>query len=374
MTVAITGGGIAGLAAGIALARAGHDVRIFEQAQELAEIGAGLQLAPNALKALAWLGVMPALERSLFHPRAIEVRDGLRGDVLATLPLETMRERHGAAYATVHRADLLATLIEGARAMPSIRFTTGARLEAAEQLERPLLQFGSGETVEVDALIGADGIHSTVRRTVFDDGPPQEHDETIWRALLPLSEVPAASADAICLWLLPGGHVVHYPVRAGALLNIVAVSTAGGEAPDMRCPIHPVLADIIYAPSSWLRWPSLDRDPSPARGRAATVLIGDAAHPALPYLAQGAAMALEDAVTLGEAVSTHRTFEAAFRAFEAMREARTTRIVRAARRQGRIDHLDKPWSVARNLAIRALPHSLLHRRLDWIFRWQPGAR
>lgn len=372
MTVAIAGCGIAGLAAAIALAGRGHDVLLLEQAAELGEIGAGLQLAPNALKALAWLDVLPALGTALLHPRRIEIRNGRSGTCLTALPLDGMAARHGAGYAAVHRADLLAALLETARRHPGIRIETGARVEAVERLgERPFLRLGSGRAVEADALIGADGLRSVVRRALVGEEAPEDHGETVWRALVPAAQLAAAPGNAVCLWLLPGGHVVHYPLRGGALLNIVAVSARGGEGPEMRGPLHPRLAEVLSAPGSWLRWRAVDRAPSSVWGRGSSTLVGDAAHPGLPYLAQGAAMALEDAVALGQAVRAHPTFETAFRSFEAARQPRTAAVVRAARRQGRIDHMDRPWSMARDLALRSLPQPLFHRRLAWIYGWRP---
>ena len=371
VTVAIVGGGIAGLAAGLALARTGYEVRILEQAPELREVGAGLQLAPNALKALDWLGVMPALTPTLLYPDRIEIRNGCGGAMLNTLPLGGMAARHGAGYALVHRADLLAALLETARTYSALRLETDMRVEAVERFDRPILRLGSGETVEADALVGADGLNSAVRRALLGEHLPNARGETVWRALIPAGDAPAAPKDAVCLWLVPGGHVVHYPLRAGTLLNLVAVSAQGEDSPEMRGPLHPALTSILSAPDAWLRWQAVDRDPAPVWGKGATTLVGDAAHPGLPYLAQGAAMALEDAVVLGQSLAAESDPRAAFRRFETARRQRTAAVVRTARRQGRIDHLALPWSFARDLVIRTLTAGLLQHRLDWIYAWRP---
>lgn len=387
MTVAVAGGGIAGLAAAIGLARAGTEVTVFEQALELSEIGAGVQLGPNAAKALRCLGVWDRLLPHLTLLDRLAVMDGVTGKALSTVPLGEFQRRFGAPYASVHRADLLDALAQAARAEPSVAIETGARVLSVSRPDRPIVHLDSRE-IEADAVVGADGIHSAVRRAILGVEPAAEACETVFRALVDPAAAPAVALDAVTLWLLPGGHAVAYPLRGGRLLNLVLVCAgqtgqagggeAGGGLPELALSriagCAGGLLAILGAPPGWRTWPALDRPPLArpwTQGRV--TLVGDAAHPSLPYLAQGAAMALEDAATLAAAAraGAGRDWDQAFRACEAARRPRTDRMTREARRQGWIDHLAPPVSQARNLVMRALPPSLLVRRLDWIYRWEP---
>jgi len=350
-------------------------VLVVEQASQLAEIGAGLQLGPNAMKALERLGVLPRLMPSLMFPSRLVVRHGLSGTRLADFALQPLRTRHGAPHALAHRADLLAALFASARDHPDIEIVTGERIVSVERFERPLARTESGQTVEAEAVVGADGMRSAVRSCLLGREADPRALETIERALVEAERLPQISPEAIALWLMPGGHVVHYPLRAGRVLNVVAVWGAGRSGEDAGQPrldgLCAELAAILSTPATWRRWPAVDRDPAPVWGREATTLIGDAAHPSLPYLAQGAAMALEDAVTLGAASRGGRSPEEAFRAYEAARRPRTARMTREARRQGWVDHLGPPLSLARDLVMRVLPQGAFLRRLDWIYGWRP---
>lgn len=384
MTIAIAGGGIGGLAAAIALARDGRRTVVFEQADGFAEAGAGVQLGPNGVRALVALGVWPALRDRTVKPARIVVRDGRSGATLNEIPLGTaFAERYGASYCVAHRGDLLAALLVTARSLPEIELRTGVAVTGFDAADGGVtVHIEPGGAFEAEALVGADGIHSAVRAPLLGATRPESAGHVLYRALLPIEAVPdGTGTDCVALWLYPGGHAVHYPVRGGASMNIVVAGEnrgkAGWGAPAAPVDVlaylpqaAPALTALLQAPEDWRQWPAADRPPMSRWGEGPVTLLGDAAHPALPYLAQGAVMALEDAVVLGHCAGTEPSLAQAFRAYERQRSPRVARLARLSRRQGRIYHLSGPLRLARNAVMSAMPPGLFLGQLDWLYSWQ----
>ena len=359
----IAGGGIAGLAAGLGLARIGKPSHIFEKAPSFDEIGAGLQLGPNAVRALQWLGAWDAVAPHCVAPAEIHVRDGMSGNILQRIPLGAEFEKQfGAPYRVAHRADLQNALLESVRSKPGIKLQTNAEVTDVS-LAETTLSLKSGKTFAGQAIIAADGVHSTIRNLVTGQPGKKQSGHTLHRGLVPIGSIPAsANADVVTLWLYPGGHVVHYAVSNGRHFNIVAavedpeisLSTAFQRA------CKP-LADILAAKIKWTKWPALDFAPAPIWSKNRTVLIGDAAHASLPYLAQGAAMALEDACVLSTAIQNADELESAFRNFSESRFKRTTAIQKKSRQLGRIYHAKGILRLARNAVLKATPPAQIHK-------------
>lgn len=372
MRVAIAGAGIAGLTAAIALARRGFDVRLLESAKNLEEIGAGIQLSPNAVRILRALGLAERIAEEAVEPTGIAIFDGRSGRLLTEIPLgETARRRYGAPYLVIHRAGLQACLLAAIEAEPKVRLELGRKVRNVT-LDRDAVRFEAGnDSAGADLLIAADGIHSEIRTAFFGHGGPAPARRTAWRATH--KGVPPAGIDAqrTGLWLGPGAHVVHYPLCRGAELNVVVIGSDRGEgtAPPLDRFASPVRA-LAEAVEGWSLWPLYAIDPEPAWTRERVALIGDAAHAMLPTAAQGGAQAIEDAWILAGCLDAGRSeLETALRRYEAVRRPRVRRIAREAARNLTVYSLKGPAAAARNLAIAALPPKLHLARLDWLFCW-----
>jgi salicylate hydroxylase len=393
--VIIAGAGIAGLTAALALARTGLRATVLEQAPKLEEIGAGIQLSPNATRVLIALGLRERLQPSVMVPQAIRVMAGGSGREIVRIPLGPDAERrYGAPYWAIHRGDLQAALAAAARSTQDIELKFGARVEA-------FAAHGSGITVQsrsgqrtVDeraiALIGADGLWSSVRTQLSGQRPPRFRHRTAWRTVVPADAVaPEFRSPLVHLWLGQDAHLVHYPVRAGRLINIVGIvhdewnktgwSAAGDRAEILRHFARWAWADraraLIALPERWLKWALYDRKTPFRRGVGPVALIGDASHPMLPFLAQGAGMAIEDAAVLADMLEKYIDDPAdALRGYEGARWHRTARAQLASRRQGRIYGLTGPEALVRNLTMRAMGGEKLRARYDWLYDWQPPER
>jgi 2-polyprenyl-6-methoxyphenol hydroxylase-like FAD-dependent oxidoreductase len=390
-TIAIAGAGIGGLTAALALATRGFRVALFDKAARLEETGAGIQLSPNATRVLNALGLRDRLMASVVAPDAVIIKTAQNAE-LARLPLGPAAEkRYGAPYWMIHRGDLQAALLGSALAHPGITLTLAAGVDdCAVSPGGVTLQVLRGETVEeIDAaaLIGADGLWSRVRAIAGEADAARFARRTAWRALVLADAVPPAfRAPAIHLWLGHGSHLVHYAVKGGAMINIVAIAGDAQPSHGWSTAAAPdeVLArfsseswarparDLMALPERWLKWPLYDRPPRPQRGRGAVTLLGDAAHPMLPFLAQGAAMAIEDAAVLaGALAAVPDDAPAALRRYEQARAARTARVWRAARRNDTVYHLPWPASAARNFAMGRMGGERLLAHYDWIYGWRP---
>lgn len=389
--VILAGAGIAGLTAALALTRAGLRATVFEQAARLEETGAGIQLAPNATRVLIALGLRDRLAASVMTPQAIRVMAGGSGHEIVRIPLgDDIERRYGAPYWTVHRSDLQAALAAKAQTAPYIRLKLGTSVEdfvvdgnGVSVLSRGPNQLGDERGV---ALIGADGLWSTVGAKLHGDYRPRTARRTAWRALVPVEAVPAEfHTRLVHLWLGSDAHLVHYPVKGGQLINLVCIvrdewNEQGWSAAGDRDEILHHFAGSTWAekaralitlPERWLKW-ALFASQYPFRGgRDAVTLIGDAAHPMLPFLAQGAGMAIEDAAVIAAMLGKHATDPAgALRRYESARRDRTSRAQQVSRQQGRIYGLSGPEALLRNVAMRLMGGEKLRARYDWLYSWR----
>ena len=390
MSLLVAGGGIGGLAATLALARQGVPLTVVEQAHAYGEVGAGLQLGPNAVRVLADWGLRDALDAVAAWPEALQVRDASRGHELGHLRLGAdMMRRHGQPYACLHRADLHALLLQAVRAHGGVQWRLATRVASVtERNDSVKVRLDNGEVAIGPALVGCDGLWSRVRHAVVDTLPPVPTGHLAYRGLVAASALPVAlRVPRVLVWLGPRLHVVHYPVRGGDAFNLVAVVHAHGFLPrdaqswsepatraDLQAalgPVHAELAGWLDAVPTWTRWVLHDRAPlsgphGMAGGRIA--LLGDAAHPMRPYLAQGAAMALEDAWALGRVVADPALTDwpQRFERYAALRWARNAQVQRRSRRNGTVFHARGPLRWARNAAMALLGERLLDNA--WLYR------
>lgn len=373
LQIAIAGAGIGGLAAALACARAGNEARVSEQAAEVREYGAGIQLGPNVTRILRQWGVGDALAQVAGHPQAIFVRDAVDGRELASLALAGgFAARYGAHYLTIHRADLQSLLLDAARAC-GVEVRLGAKLESVE-----------GALEHSDALIAADGVWTTLRAAVVADGPARPTGHLAYRALLRMSAVPVAlRASQVTAWLAPRMHVVTYPVRGGEMMNIVALvesdrrDVQGWNDAGTQSELAPLLGSLcmplrglLEGVPQWGVWSLHDRLPvsgpqEMAKGRVA--LVGDAAHPMLPYLAQGAGMAIEDADMLAACLAgmSRADVEPALARYAQARWQRCARVQAGARRNAVIFHAAGALRFARNAALRLAGERLVDQ--PWLY-------
>jgi salicylate hydroxylase len=340
--ILVAGGGLGGLAVALALGRKGHRVRVLEQTAELGAIGYGIQLGPNVFPMFERLGITEAVLKQSILPRACIMLDALTGAELTRIPNEPMlRQRFGAPYIVIHRVDLHQVLLEACRA------TEGVSLEPLTSVTG-FTQTASGVTVTTEdgrtldgtALIGADGLRSCIRARVVNDGEPKPIGYVAHRTIVPMAQVPAGvDRDISALWIGPGFHMVHYPLRDNTLFNIVAVfrTDTFGEKGDSAFntaevertykTAHPVMRSLLEKMDLTRRWVIADRDPVRQWSDGRVTILGDAAHPALQTFAQGACMAIEDAVVLAECVDQNVSdIAAAFRRYQAARSLRTARV------------------------------------------------
>ncbi|WP_421694264.1 FAD-dependent monooxygenase [Aestuariivirga sp.] len=382
----VAGGGIGGLAAALGLARHGHPVRLFEQSPAFEEVGAGLQMSPNGVRALRSLGAWEAVEPYCVIPSEIHLRDGITGALLQRIRLgKPFEEQFGAPYRVCHRADLLSGLLTAARRNFKIELNPGRKVEAvAEMPSGARLTFADGTSADGAAVVAADGIRSRLREAVCGSIQPTPRGVILYRGLMPLQRVPPEiEADCVTLWLCPRGHVVHYPVSNWRNFNIVAaldgdLAECGWQAPAPSAEVARSfsgvcedLSNLLAAPATFQRWQGADLPALPRWSSSRVVLLGDAAHATLPFLAQGAVMALEDAVILAREVTRAPGLAQGFEGYEGQRRARTARIQEQSRRMSRIYHAGGPVALARNLTLRLTKPSFALKRLEWIYRWTP---
>jgi salicylate hydroxylase len=383
----IAGAGIGGLAAALCLARSNFDVVVLEQAAALEEVGAGLQISPNASAVLQRLGVLEALRSAALAPIATRARRARDGETLALLPLEDAERRWGAPYLLAHRADLQSALLAAVAREPCIALRLGSGVtDFFARSDAVTIALPGGAEASGDLLICADGGRSKLRdKVVGPDRAAPGPRRTAWRALVPAG---AVGGDFVRpeagLWLGPGGHVVHYPLRAGSVVNLVAVLDSGpvmaqpesawstpGDPAVLRQRLAgwaEPLQGLIAAAPDWRIWPLVALAPLPRWTTGRVALLGDAAHPMLPFLAQGAAQAIEDAAALGVALASTPGIDQGLRTYADARLARASRVQRESLAQGRIYHLSGPAALARDLVMRASGGRNLIARYDWLYR------
>lgn len=393
--VLIAGGGIGGLAAALACTRQDLPVQLLERAAQFSEVGAGIQMGPNVTRILHAWGLRDALAQVAAYPRCLQARDAQTGRVLGTLQLADRAETlYGAPYATIHRADLHGLLLAALK-------ETGAELHLGQAVQSWQansdgleLRITEGQSVYADALIGADGIWSVVRQQMLGDSSPRFTGHLAYRALVAQAELPAQlRTNQVTVWMGPRLHVVHYPVRSGQWLNVVAIVQGtqpeqadewdhGAHAHALMNAMGQVGKDLqerLAAISNWRLWALHDRAPvasanEMAQGRVA--LLGDAAHPMRPYLAQGAGMAIEDAQVLAQCLATGSgegalPVAAQLQLYAQQRWARNAQVQARAIRNGRIFHAEAWVAKGRNLAMRLMGEQLMD--VPWLYGQGPGA-
>lgn len=381
--IIIAGGGIGGLATALVLARDGHAVTVLEQATSFGEIGAGIQLGPNIFRMFAWLGLTEVVSRVSFFPAGLGMNDVLTGEKVVRVPLgDLARATYGFPYGVIYRADLHKVFLDACRELQNITLRTQARLESFEQTADSVrVHLAGGETLPGVALIGADGLWSKVREAVVGDGKPRVSGHIAYRAVLKREEVPAHLwSDDVLLWGGEKTHLVHYPLRRGELFNLVAVfhsnkydegwNTFGDSAElserfSQACPQVRELLDKI---ETWKMWVLCDREPVKNWTDRRVTLLGDAAHPMLQYLAQGAGQAIEDAVVLREALrASHGDVASAFQKYQQARYLRTARVQLTARFYGDIYHAAGVQRELRNQLFQSGNESAGFAGLKWMY-------
>ena len=381
--VLIVGGGIAGLASGLALARARADVQILERAPAFTEVGAGVQLGPNVTRILTTWGLLPAIQKVASCPAHLKARSAKSGEVLATLPLLDMPKRYGAPYVTIHRADLHHVLLQAVQAQ-GVVLRGNANVQNLQDLAL---------TESADAIVIADGVWSALRQQLLGDGPPRMTGHLAYRALILQADLPPhLRTQDVSVWMGSKVHVVQYPVRGGEWLNVVCLTegqlqgvnlqdlqnwnlskTAEETRADLQIALKGScthLQALVEACDNWRLWPLCDRLPmqsaaQQAQGRIA--LVGDAAHPMRPYLAQGAGMAMEDAAELAHQwkVLADQDVSQRFAAFAQVRWQRNARVQARAIRNGEIFHATGPMQWARDMGLRTLDERLMD--MPWLY-------
>ena len=383
--ILIAGGGIGGLAAALALTRRGHAVKVLEQSAQIGEIGAGIQLGPNAFSAFDALGIGESTRAKAVYTDRLVMMDAIDGTEVGCVPVgEAFRERFGNPYAVCHRADVHQSLHDAVKESGNIELVTSTHVERIEQDARGVTAIdAAGNAHRGSALIGCDGVKSAIREQLVGD-PVRVSGHVVYRAVADAKDFPDdLKMNAPCLWAGPNCHLVHYPLRGGEQYNVVVTFhsrkaeqwgvTDGSR--DEVMPYFDAICDrprqLLALPKSWRRWATADREPIAKWSFGRATLLGDAAHPMLQYLAQGACMALEDAVTLGEAVHAERgDFEKAFARYEQARVTRTARVVLMTREMGRIYHAHGVERLVRNDLWRGRTAERFYDSLEWLYGWR----
>jgi salicylate hydroxylase len=386
MHILIVGAGIGGLTATLALLRAGHDVDVYEQAHELAELGAGVQISANGARVLFALGLENAIRNVWCEAAGKEIRLWNTGETwkLFDLVADSV-ERYGAPYFMIHRADLHRALIDAVRARKPDAIRLGSRCVGFDDDGADVtLQLANGERISGDALIGADGVHSRIRNILVGDDKPQFTGCMAWRGLVPVETLPPHMRRNVGVnWVGPGGHVINYLLRRGEIFNFVGIIerdwrveswTERGSREECAADFsgwHDDIHTIIRNVAEPYKWALLGRAPLTRFSHGRVTLLGDAAHPTLPMLAQGANMAIEDGMVLARCCSAYRDAETALTRYEHARVERTAKLVLGANEsakrfhnpalanaQGARAYVDEQWSEAR-----------VKQRYDWIFQY-----
>ena len=383
--VLVAGGGIGGIAAALALVRRGFDVKVLEQAPQLGEIGAGIQLGPNGFAAFDALGIGEIARARAVYTDAMVMHDALDETLVGRIPTgAAFRQRFGNPYAVIHRADVHGSLLEGAQATGRIEVATSTQVQRIEQDASGVTVFDAkGGRHRGLALIGADGVKSAVRQQyVGDEARVSGH--VVYRAVVEKKDFPAdLQWNAAAIWVGPNCHLVHYPLRGGEQYNVVVTfhsreaeqwSVREGSRAEVQSyfdAICPRARQLIDLPKDWKRWATADREPIGQWNYGRVTLLGDAAHPTLQYLAQGACMAMEDAVTLGEALRVKdNDFIQAYALYQRSRVARTARVVLSARAMGRIFHAKGVERLVRNELWKGRTPERYYDAMEWLYGWR----
>lgn len=387
-TANIVGAGLSGLAAAVALSSIGVTCRVFEKADALGEVGAGIQLSPNAMLALRALGLEAKVLDAGFKPQAAVIRDGRTGKIYLSASLAAeCRRRYGAPYIHIHRADLHAILLAAATKAGAVIETDAPVAGYDATGPRPTLRLENGVNVQADLLIGADGVRSTIRSQISPSETPEFTGQVAWRGLIPTKDLPPGliPPDAT-VWAGPGKHFVTYYVRGGDLVNFVAVEertdwrgeswTEPGDKSALSAAFdgwRSEVTELIDRVDQCFLWALFDRRPLSRWSDGNVALIGDACHPMPPFMAQGAAMAMEDAYVLAKCLDADSDTPRALRHYENLRKPRTTKVLNRARANADLFHMEGPGARARLLAASFVPRRFALTPFDWIYGFDPTA-
>jgi 2-polyprenyl-6-methoxyphenol hydroxylase-like FAD-dependent oxidoreductase len=379
----IAGGGIGGLGTALALGQKGFPVHVLEQATEFKEIGAGIQLGPNVFTPFKKLGLRDRVLQDVAIPTGLEMRDALTGDLITRMPLgDDLTRRFGDTYAVIHRADLHGIIYDACRALPNIKLETNARvIDYADKGDEVVVSMEDGRQIRGRAMIGGDGMWSKTRQKIVADGKPRVSGHIAYRAVLKREDVPADLWNPdVVLWAGPRTHLVHYPLRRGELYNLVAVFHSdhyaeGWDQAGDPALLHahfqgqvPAVLRMLEKIETWKMWVLCDREPVKNWTQGRATLIGDAAHPMLQYLAQGACMALEDAVCLAEKVEAKPDdVHGAFMDYQNARYLRTARVQLMARVYGEAYHARGPIAELRNNMLKARTPEQAIEGIAWLY-------
>jgi len=384
LPIVIAGGGIGGLATALGLARKGFRSIVLEKAPQLGEIGAGIQLGPNAFHAFDYLGVGDMARRMAVYIDSLRFMDAITGEEVTRIPLdETFRTRFGNPYAVVHRGELFGVFLRACQENPLIELRVGSEVKTYDQDGSSVTAFlANGEAVVGRALIGADGLWSNIRRKLVGDGAPRVSGHTTYRSVIPIEEMPEDLRwNAATLWAGPKCHIVHYPLSGWKTFNLVVTYHNDAAEPVAGLPVTkeevakgfahvaPVARQVIERGKDWKLWVLCDRDPVSNWVDERVALLGDAAHPMLQYFAQGACMAMEDAVCLSaELEGNEVSIESALLAYNSKRALRTARVQLQSREIGQhIYHPSGAHARLRNTMMRAKTADDWYDSVAWLY-------
>ena len=385
--VLVVGGGIGGLGTALALSRKGIPVHVIEQAPEFKEIGAGIQLGPNVFRMFEFLGLTAEMNKWAVFPEGLEMRDSITGETFIDLPVDhRFYEKYHAPYAVIHRADMLNVIYEACKKSDLITLTTSQKVVSVDQNAGGVTaRTESGQTFTGAALVGCDGLWSTIRQNIVGDGKPVVSGHIAYRAVIPTKDWPKEyRINRMIVWAGEKTHLVHYPMRRGEIFNLVVVFHSdryeeGWDTYGDPEELHKKFADkcepvrmLLQKVDAWKMWVLCDRPPIKQWTQGRITLLGDAAHPMLQYLAQGGNMALEDAVCLAEQVVAHGDdYAAAFKKYQDLRYLRTARVQLMARVFGEIYHAS---GVNRELRNQVIGEWTKQGGVDmsWLYGHQPG--
>ncbi|WP_319533546.1 FAD-dependent monooxygenase [uncultured Cohaesibacter sp.] len=390
LPIIIAGAGIGGLSAALALAHKNIPVLLLERNRVPTEVGAGVQISPNATASLRDWGVWPYLSEHAVTPPQINIFSGFSGRPLSSLDTRDFESRYGSPYFVVHRADLHQALYHRASQLDLIEILEDREVREIAQTDdyievRSKRDNGTQRFYRGSALIAADGVWSRVRTEHVGSSPATYSGKTAWRITMPMQMVPKHfDSQNVGLWLSPKAHLVHYPVVGGHMLNIVAIvdenwTEEGWSAPGdaawlnkrfSRWPLE--IRELLAEREGWLKWALCGHKPDQHWVKGKVALLGDAAHGMLPFMAQGAGMAIEDAAILARAIDEiSASMHIRLMAYERARKARVSQVVNRAAKNGDIYHFSGPLATARNMTMRLMPRTQLLKKFDWIYSWRP---
>ncbi|OGA02182.1 MAG: hypothetical protein A3I00_06695 [Betaproteobacteria bacterium RIFCSPLOWO2_02_FULL_64_12] len=388
--IAIAGGGIGGLACALGLARRGFKTIVLEQAREFGEVGVGLQVAPNALHVLDALGVGERAKKGAFLIERMVMMDGVTGEEVVNIPCgKEFRARFGNPYAVAHRADIHGALLEGCRSDGSIELRTSSRVTGFDIGDHGVsVALDTGVCIDASALVGADGVFSRIRQQIVDDGEPLASGAVIYRAVIPAAEMPKEQQKPYpTLWAGPGTHIIYYPVRDWTVFNFGGTVVTGQTAinedeealPEEVLPLFSGNCDtplrVMRVPGRFRRFLIRYREPAGNWSMGPVTLLGDAAHPMVQYIAQGAAMALEDAICLAvTADECDGDFAAAFERYQAIRIVRSARVQLSSLMMDKIYHASNVARQVRNSIFEGRTPADHYDRLAWLYTAPPYVR